>query len=90
MWKGDEALEETARQRVRRKYKAVISLLNEISGVKWDIHHIDGNPFNNEDDNLAISTRKGHMAIDGRLEEVTRIFTENNPGMNNRNKRGGG
>ena len=83
MWVGDKVSDlDTARNRVRRKYKPVIDLLIELSGVKWDIHHIDGNPLNNEDDNLAISTRKGHMTIDGRLEEVTRIFKENNPGVN--------
>ncbi len=88
MWKGDDVSNvDTARARVRRKYKSVITLLNELSGGKWEIHHIDENPLNNEDDNLSISTRKGHMTIDGRLEEVTRTFKENNPGTNSR--RGG-
>lgn len=79
MWRGDEVGDlDVARARVRRKYKSVIDLLNELSGVKWDIHHIDGNPLNNDDDNLSISTRKGHMIIDGRLEKVRKMFTEMN------------
>ena len=80
MWKNGSIHEDVGRARIRRKFKPVIDKLIEITGVKWDIHHIDGNSFNNEDDNLAISTRKGHMTIDGRLEKVTKTFTENNPG----------
>jgi hypothetical protein len=85
MWVGDDvSVPDIARSRIRRKYKAVIELLVELSGVKWDIHHIDGNPLNNDDDNLSISTRKGHMEIDGRLEKMREMFTEFN------RKKGGG
>ena len=58
MWKGDKASVSAARQRAHRK-------IGKIKG--YDIHHIDGNPYNNDKTNLVYVTRKDHMIVDGRL-----------------------
>ena len=33
-------------------------------------HHIDGNPLNNDPENIMFVTRKEHMILDGRLEKL--------------------
>jgi len=67
-WKGDDASDGSARERARRLYPAP-------EGKQ--IHHIDGNPHNNESENIMFTTQREHMEIDGRIER----FIE-------RNKRG--
>lgn len=42
--------------------------------VKLDVHHIDGDPKNNELDNLAVVTRRGHKAIHARQTEGSQIY----------------
>ena len=61
-WKGNDCLENTARERARRMY---VHLCPE----GCEIHHIDGNPWNNAPDNIDFVTRKKHMEKDGRLEK---------------------
>lgn len=61
MWKGDLASPEASRQRARR-------LLNTPKGI--DTHHIDGNPYNNDSSNLKPLDRRGHMIMDGRLNNL--------------------
>ena len=61
MWKGNNASPDSARQRAYSKFKAPKGK---------EIHHIDGNPYNNEPDNILFLTRKEHMIKDGRLEKL--------------------
>ena len=60
-WKGDSVSPQNARDRARR-------LLGTKEG--FDIHHKDGDPYNNAPENLEYQSRKGHMASDGRLEKL--------------------
>ena len=62
-WKGKNVSAKVSRQRARRKYKPP-------KGI--DIHHIDGNPLNNEPSNLKMVTRKKHFGIDRRWEKRAR------------------
>jgi hypothetical protein len=63
MWKGDtKATVSSIRERLRRTYPDVPK--------GYDIHHIDGNPRNNNPTNLMMVTRKEHMLLDGRLERL--------------------
>lgn len=41
-----------------------------------ELHHIDGNPFNNEPGNITFLCRKHHMSVDGRLAQVTATAME--------------
>ncbi len=69
-WKGNDATKSSARRRVRTLYDVP-------EGV--EVHHIDGNPWNNERSNLQFVTRKEHMIEDGRLaklHESNRIWRE--------------
>lgn len=72
-WKGDAATPNAGRGRARR-------LIGPQDGK--DIHHIDGNPLNNEPDNLEPLTRQEHMEKDGRLEnqcpKCNKFSTNNN------------
>lgn len=61
MWKGDDAGIGSCNERARRLY-------NPPEGK--EIHHIDGNPCNNEPENIDFVTRRDHMVIDGRLEKL--------------------
>lgn len=61
MWKGDEATKDSGRRRAKRRY-------NPPEG--YEIHHIDGNPFNNNPSNIQFLTRKQHMREDGRMEAL--------------------
>jgi len=61
MWKGDKALKISVRGRARRMY-------NPPEG--HEIHHIDGDPFNNAPTNIQFFTRKQHMIEDGRMEAL--------------------
>lgn len=69
MWKGNNASTDAARIRARR----IMS-----SDGKLDIHHIDGNPYNNDPKNLKPTTRREHMIMDGRLE---RLIARNHQGL---------
>ena len=60
-WKGSEADPTAGNQRARR-------LVSTPQGK--EIHHIDGNPQNNDLSNLEFLTRKEHMRRDGRLQKL--------------------
>jgi len=63
-WKGDNASWESGWERARYLYG---NNSCEICGnIKVEIHHIDGNPLNNERNNIRILCRKHHMDLDGR------------------------
>jgi len=57
-WKGDKASLEAGRDRAKRLFDAPEGL---------EIHHIDGNPLNNDSSNIEFLSRKEHMKKDGRL-----------------------
>ena len=57
-WKGDKATDNSGRERARRLFPTK-------NGT--EIHHVDGNPLNNDPANIRILTRRGHMIVDGRL-----------------------
>jgi hypothetical protein len=59
MWKGNKATPTSARARARRYF-------GKIPGK--EIHHKDGNPFNNDPKNIEYHTRREHMKLDGRLD----------------------
>jgi hypothetical protein len=63
MWKGDKATVSSARERA-------IRAISVPEG--YERHHIDGNPFNNNRENIQIGTRKQHMIVDGRLDRFIR------------------
>jgi len=60
-WKGNNVKEMEGRARARRWF-------NCPKGS--EIHHIDGNPLNNDPSNIEFLTRKDHMTTDGRLNEL--------------------
>jgi hypothetical protein len=63
LWKGDKASVHAARMRAERLYKSECP-------EGCEIHHIDGNPHNNDRTNIKFSTRKKHMELDGRMEKL--------------------
>ncbi len=70
MWKGDLAQwKETARERAQRRFPLVTcEKCKKKKAI--DRHHIDGNTFNNERNNIMILCRSCHMVIDGRMEKL--------------------
>jgi len=61
LWKGDKAKAVAGGARARRKF-------NHPKGL--EIHHADGNPLNNNPENILFVTRKEHMILDGRLTKL--------------------
>ena len=66
-WKGDKANKEAGRARARR----IIS-----TDEKHEIHHINGNTLDNSPENLLIVTRKEHMVLDGRINNLKQFSEE--------------
>jgi len=65
MWKGDECTLRTAYERAQRWYGHLVPDGHEI-------HHIDGNPWNNKRENIEFVKRREHMIKDGRMENLRR------------------
>lgn len=64
MWKGDQATPRSARRRAQRRYPAP---------PNSERHHTDGNPYNNEPENIDLITRREHMIKDGRMKKLLKI-----------------
>jgi hypothetical protein len=60
-WKGNNISATEGRHRARVALKAP-------KGV--ECHHIDGNPLNNNLENLVLVTHREHMLLDGRLAKL--------------------
>lgn len=59
-YKGNNAKPATGRYRAEKLF---------VCPKGYQRHHIDGNPLNNNPDNIEILTPKEHMVKDGRLEK---------------------
>ena len=64
-WKGNHAGIQAAHDRARVLYPCP-------KGKQR--HHIDGNPYNNNPENIAFLTQKKHSRIDGRAEKIKRVW----------------
>jgi len=60
-WKGGNTTKHAGHLRAQRIF--------DVSKGK-ERHHIDGDPLNNEQDNVKFVTRREHMIDDGRLEAL--------------------
>lgn len=67
-WKGNNASLVAGRMRAQRKI--IIGLCIKCEGKARDRHHIDGNVFNNNLENLMVLCTRCHMKEDGRLEQL--------------------
>lgn len=61
MWKGDAARSVSGYSRANRKFTP---------SPNMEIHHIDGNPLNNDPRNILFVTRSEHMHLDGRVKNL--------------------
>ena len=71
-WKGDNARDQTKRQRARRMFK--LDYCEDCGQSAHDRHHKDGNPGNNSIENIAILCRRCHMKRDGRLAALKHSY----------------
>jgi len=60
-WLGNQAGKDAGRVRARKIYECPKGK---------EIHHIDGNPLNNDSSNIMFVSRKEHEYIDGRMEKL--------------------
>lgn len=72
-WKGDDVLKVCGNLRARRWFP-------KVEGK--EIHHIDGNPLNNDPSNIFYAERRQHMELDGRLDAL--IHRNKEGGIKNR------
>lgn len=66
----DTPREMTTRNRARRLCPPGPCTWDGCSADGSDVHHIDGNHFNNDPANLTRLCRRHHMTVDGRLEAL--------------------
>lgn len=64
-WKGDGAKPQSGRMRARRLYGTRQPCRK--CGRPGEIHHIDGNPLNNEPENIAWLCRQHHFDAEDRM-----------------------
>lgn len=67
-WKGDNVTKTTGRVRAEKMFK--LEPCEICSSKKSERHHIDGNPINNDRENIMFLCRKHHIAIENRLEKA--------------------
>lgn len=70
-WKGEMAGKDAGRARARTAY--ALGDCERCGRPAKDRHHKDGNTLNNDPANVAILCRRCHMAVDGRLDDFTRL-----------------
>ena len=66
-WKGNQVKPRTARGRAERNIPLKPCRL--CGSLKSERHHIDDNPYNNEEVNVDFLCRRCHMSVDGRLSK---------------------
>ena len=67
-WKGDDARDETKRERCQKMYP--LGPCSECQRQGTERHHVDGDTGNNVAANVMILCRRCHMRLDGRLEAL--------------------
>lgn len=74
MWKGDDAADQTGRDRASRWF--IVSRFCEKCNRKIHIerHHKDGNSLNNDRQNLQFLCRRCHMEEDGRMQQFNSLI----------------
>lgn len=79
MWKGDDIVEESGRQRARLRYHLFKC---ELCGEEaTDRHHRDGDTTNNDPSNVQILCRHCHMTVDGRMSNLKQFQGERDVGL---------
>jgi hypothetical protein len=66
-WNPDATSIYTGRNRGRARYET--GACEECGAAKTERHHKDGDPLNNEPENITILCRRCHMIADGRMEK---------------------
>lgn len=69
-WKGGAVKSPEAAGRRRAKYRFQITSCADCGAAGRDRHHIDGNPLNNNSENVVCLCRRCHMRRDGRLNRL--------------------
>lgn len=64
LWKGDEVTKQAGRKRARQMYGKQPC---QVCGGLGEIHHLDGNPVNNDRSNIAFLCRKHHIQAEDRM-----------------------
>jgi len=77
-WKGDQCAMRTGNDRARRIFKSTPPCM-KCGAPKSERHHIDGNPRNNAQENIAFLCRRHHMEADGRLEALRSLAPLSQP-----------
>ena len=75
-WKGNNVSEKGGRTRALRLYKE-IGACSICGNKKAERHHIDDDTANNNPENIEITCRKCHMALDGRLARFIKMAKRN-------------
>lgn len=76
-WKGDDIVLHNGRLRARRWFGTHRPC--EMCGKSGENHHKDGNPLNNNPENIQSLCRKHHMEIDGRSILFVKLMRDANP-----------
>lgn len=76
-WKGDNIVPQSGRGRALKMYpEAPCEICGVMPGQR---HHIDGNPINNNPDNIKFLCPKCHTTEDGRRERFRKLTKDNQP-----------